>query len=160
MNVPELVRLGDYDASHYLDEVYKFFVDEVANARIEFLGLPITCPWHPPTDNKHFSFWHVVSSGGAGIAEEDRMPDMRRCEQIRWIAYVLQNASDKNTVWCWEKSVKTSRGRSIHVMLYLHRERYLVVLRRKQNRLELVTAYEKRGIDGINKERTAHADPR
>ena len=160
MSAPDLVLLKDYEAELYLHEVYRFFVDEVANANLQFLGLPITCQWHPPTDNKHFSFWHVVSSGGAGIAEEDRMPDMRRCEQIRWIAYVLQKASDKGTVWCWEKSVKTSRGPSIHVMLYLHQERYLVVLRRKKNRLELVTAYEKRGIDRINKERNAHVDPR
>ena len=61
MSLPNLVLLSDYQASDYLEKIYKIFVDEVVNGNLFFLGLRITCPYHPPFDNKHFSFWHLIS---------------------------------------------------------------------------------------------------
>lgn len=160
MNLPPLVLLSDYDATRYLDAVFDIFNKEVANGSLSFLQLPIKCPWHPPFDDKHFCFWHLISEQGDSSKEEDRIPDPRRCERIRWIAYVINNANDENKVWCWEKDVKTKRGRSSHIILYLHEENYMVVLRRKSNRLELVTAYLKTNRTKMGTERLSYFDPR
>ncbi len=161
MTLPSLVPVSDYNASEYIDKIYEIFVDEVVNGNISFLGLPISCPWHPPYDSKHFSFWHLISeSSDSNRVEHDRVPDMRRCERIKWISYIIKNANDKELIWCWENTRKTSRGLSKHVVLYLHAERYIVVLRKKVYRLELVTAYIRKDHLGMIEERKVCADPR
>lgn len=141
MTIPDLMPLSDYDPSTYINEIYTVFKNNVVNGNLSFLELPITCPWHPSYDDKHSCFWHAISEKGDTHHEDDRLPDMRRCERILWIAYIINNAADKERVWCWEKSIKTKRGRSKHIHLYLHEASYLVVLRRKNNRLEFVTSF-------------------
>ncbi|MFT7088072.1 MAG: hypothetical protein ACJAZX_001527 [Rickettsiales bacterium] len=160
MKIPDLVLLSDFKASEYLENIYKIFVDEVANGELSFLELPIKCPYHPPCDNKHFSFWHLISEKNESGKEEDRIPDPRRCERIKWISYVIKNANDRQKIWCWEKLINTKRGKNRHIHLYLQEERYLVVLRRKNNRLELVTTFVVENHLKREKENKSYSDPR
>ncbi len=159
--LPNLIHLHEHEATNYLDFVYDAFKRELADkGSITFLGLPVTCPYHPATDGKHFSFWHAASADKYKKGEEEREPDIRRCERMLWIPYVIENCADKGAIWCWEKSVRTKRGKSQHVMLYLHQQEYLVVLRRKPARFELVTAYVKPMNQGVVKDNANHPDPR
>lgn len=161
MTLPSLVQVSDYNASEYIDKIYEIFVNEVVNGNLSFLGLPISCPWHPPYDSKHFSFWHLISeSSDSNRVEQDRVPDMRRCERIKWIAYVINNASNKQLVWCWEKDIKTSRGKSKHIHLYFHEERYMVILRRKNVRFEIVTTFTVENHKRREEESKIWSDPR
>jgi len=163
LSIPDLVHLSNYSDTNYvnyINEIYEIFKYEVAEAKLQFLGLPITCQWCPPYDNKHFSFWHLITNKFESDKEEDRQPDIRRCERIRWIAYVIKNANDFEKIWCWEKQVKTKRGRSTHIALYLHEEHYLVILRKKPNRLEVATAYVKENHCVFASERSSSKDPR
>ena len=141
MSLPELLMLEQYPADIYIDAVYEVYKKEVVNGDLTFLNLPIKCPWHPPFQNKHFSFWHLISEKGGSNLEADRVPDIRRCERIKWISYVIINAYDCSKILCWEKEVQTSRGRNKHIHLYLHEERYLVVLRKEKKRLDIVTTF-------------------
>ncbi len=160
MILPDLILLSDYDAANYIDVIYRIFKSNVVDGKLAFLGLPITYPWHPSYDNKHFCFWHLITNKFESEYEADRLPDMRRCERIRWVDYVIYNANDREKIWCWEKNIKTKRGCNKHIALYLHEEHYLVVLRRKQNRLELVTAYVKKSHGSMVNERAKNKDPR
>ena len=160
MTLPELMPIYDYEATTYLDEVYRVFVSEIVDGGLTFLELPIKCPWHPAHDDKHFSFWHTISNNDATQREEDRIPDVLRCERIRWISYVIKNANDRQKVWCWEKLVRTSRGKQTHIVLYYHEKQYLVVLRKKSNRLELVTAYVRKNHQKMVNEKGKYVDPR
>jgi len=36
---------------------------------------------HPMTQNKEATFWHMIQEGSV---ESERIPDIRRCERIRW----------------------------------------------------------------------------
>lgn len=159
MTLPDLMPISDYDPTEYIDEIYKVFKSTLVDQNIRFLGRPITYPWHQSYDDKHFCFWHCISKDSGNNAEDDRIPDMRRCERIAWIAYVLEHADDKERIWCWEKSVKTKRGRNRHINLYLHEANYLVVLRRKNNRLEFITAYV-RNENKPRREKDRYDDPR
>jgi hypothetical protein len=162
MILPELIHINDYPANQYLDVIYDIFKTDVVEGNLNFLQLPIQCPWHPPYDNKHFSFWHLISEKDSTAKEENRTPCLRRCERIKWIAYVIKNACDKNMIWCWEKDIQTSRGRNTHIHLYLHQERYLIVLRKKSQRLELVTTFVVHKNNHAKKEKEAknYLDPR
>jgi len=160
MSLPPLEPISKYDPTRYIDEIFSIFDKDIANGGLSLLGLPIKCIWHKPSDNKHFSFWHIFSEKGETDLEEDRIPSIERCEKVRWIPYIIKNAMDDDLVWCWEKSVRTGRGRNTHVLLYLHQEKFLVVFRRKANRLELVTAYPKHNYKKMQKERARYLDPR
>lgn len=160
MSLPSLVELSAFEASNYIKNIYTIFNNEVANGKLTFLDLPIKCPWHPSHDNKHFCFWHLISEKHETNCEEDRVPDMERCKRIRWIRFVVEHANNKDLIWCWEKSVKTKRGRNSHIHLYLHKEKYLVILRKKSNRLELVTTFIVNNHKRREREYEKENDPR
>lgn len=129
------------DWPSYLDGVYDLFMRTFVRANHQFLGKPVRARWNPPHDNKHFSFWHVVSEKGQTDSEDDRNIDIHRCERVAWIGHVLSMADDDAQVlyWCNERAGK--RGRQQRHLLYLHRERYLVILGEKEDCFHLVTAY-------------------
>lgn len=129
----------DWDA--YLNRVYGLFVSGFVRANHVFLGKPVKARWHPSHDDKHFSFWHVISESAPSGIEADRTPDLRRCERIAWLGYVLANAGDRTRVWCWCTETRTSRGKERRYLLYLHQERYLVILAEREDFFLLVTAF-------------------
>ncbi len=83
MALPDVVSFSG-EWSDYVEIIYQVYVDSVANAGLTFNGFKIRCKYSPESQGKHFGFWHVISEGEA---EEDRLPDLRRCERISWIAY-------------------------------------------------------------------------
>jgi len=83
--LPPLIKLADYgnDWETYLEVLYRAYLDEVVNAGIVFRGLPLRVQFRTMAHGKGFGFWHLISEGNV---EEDRTPDLRRCERIRWVA--------------------------------------------------------------------------
>lgn len=85
MSLPDLFLFnGDWE--NYENALYQIYLDDIVNAQLQFRGLSISCQYRPESKNKHFGFWHVISEGEI---EDDRTPDFRRCERIRWIAYLI-----------------------------------------------------------------------
>ncbi len=83
--------------------------------------------------------------------EDDRTPDLRRCERIRWVRWVIQNAPAHAEIDEWQNT----RGTEVNTLLWF-REEYLVVLARRQGYWLLRTAYctEKSGrIRQLQRER-------
>ena len=72
--------------------------------------------------DKERRFWHCVAEGEI---EENRTPDLRRCERIPWMRPVIEHASDA-TVDVWVEA-QTGKGSRPH--LWFDQE-YLVVLER------------------------------
>ena len=118
----------------YVEEIYQVYVESVANARLTFKELPISCQYRPESQGKHFGFWHVISEGEI---EDDRTPDFRRCERITWIAYLIVNAeSDANISW-WENK----RGSNTHVVIWHETENFVVILAARNGYYMLKSAY-------------------
>jgi hypothetical protein len=166
MELPEIITLENSggDWSKYLSLIYKVFLDSIVYANLEFLGKPLRSPWHPPYDGKHYSFWHIISRTDENPGEEHRIPDLRRCERILWIGWIITRAkNDLDTIWCWQNQRTGKRGPNIHTVLYLHSHRFLIILREKPDCYQLVTAYpiEQEHTHGkLLKERGKCIDPR
>jgi hypothetical protein len=154
--LPELITLDSCngDWNNYLNTIYDIFCDEIVKSRISFLGLPVKCQYRPETQGKHFGFWHLISEGHS---EEDRTPDFRRCERIRWISYIINN-SDSKEIHCWENK----RGSNRHIVLWLPEEKFVVVLARRKEYVMLKTAYvhHERKTSKFEKESRKLPDPR
>jgi hypothetical protein len=88
---------------------------------------------HPVIQNKEATFWHLLSEG---MIEENRLPDLRRCERIRWPRPIIEHEKDSR-IKMWENK----RGQEIRICLWLEDREYLVVLAKRTGYILLWTAY-------------------
>jgi hypothetical protein len=57
---------------------------------LQFRGWPVNCWRIPEAHGRWASFFHLVQEGPI---EDDRVPDLRRCERIRRVRWVIENAA-------------------------------------------------------------------
>lgn len=122
---------GDWPA--YEAALYQIFTEQLARGKLVFRGWKVSCRRLPEALGKWASFWHLIQEGKV---EEDRLPDLRRCERLAWIAYVIENWSTDNSIDAWENQ----RGSEVNVLLW-YQEEYLVILARRDGYWLLKSAY-------------------
>lgn len=123
---------GNWD--EYEEELYDIFKDTVLNGGMIFSGSPVYSQRRPELKGKHHTFWHLVSTGAV---EEERVPDMRRCERLGWIKWVVENSDSNPDITFWD----SKRRRSNNVVIWYEKEQYAVVLARRNGYFLLKTAY-------------------
>jgi hypothetical protein len=82
---------------------------------------------------KEATFWHLISEGKV---EGERLPDMRRCERIRWPRPIIEHA-DEPVIKIWENK----RKRETRICIWFEDVEYLVVLASRKGYVLLWTAY-------------------
>jgi hypothetical protein len=131
--LPPLVEMGSRDWDNYLALVYSYFRTDFVESSPDFQGTRLGLKRYPVIDGKEATFWHLISEGKA---EADRLPDIRRCEHIRWPRPIIENYDDSR-LRVWEND----RGGEARVCLWLVEEDYLVVLAKRKGYVLLWTAY-------------------
>lgn len=133
--LPELVLFEDYSGNweRYVDALYKFFCDDFVKSTPSFRGIKLALKKHPVIQGKEATFWHIISDGKK---EEDRIPDFRRCERIKWPKPIIEHYSEiALKVW------QNIRKGDTRILLWFEKEEYLVVLSERKGYLLLWTAY-------------------
>lgn len=133
--LPGLVLLGDYGGSweKYLEAIYSYFRNDFVESRPVFQGQKLGLKRYPLSNGKEATFWHLISEGRD---EAERIPDMRRCERIRWPKPVIDNSTDiAIKVW------KNIRRGDTRICLWLEAEEYLVILAERKRYILPWTAY-------------------
>lgn len=123
---------GDWDT--YLDELHTIFIETLSNRKVLFSGLPVSLRKNPTYKDKSFTFWHLISEGEK---EEERIPDIRRCERLAWIHWIIENAATSDDIFCWENK----RGTHNHIVIWFDKENYVVILEKRKSYFLLKTAY-------------------
>lgn len=133
---PSLVVLTDYGNNWevYLESLYQIYLDEVVNGKLSFRGMPLYVQFRPMTHGKGFGFWHLISEGDV---EVERTPDLRRCERIRWIPWIISNGESNPAILWWENK----RGSNTHIVLWLRTENFVVILAKRNEYYLLKSAY-------------------
>ena len=133
--LPYLVYMEDYDGNwkSYLEAIYAFFKKDFVESKPCFQGRRLSLKRYPLSQGKEATFWHMISEGND---EENRTPDFRRCERIRWPRPIIENDQDKAVKW-W----RNKRGREKRICLWLEDEEYLVVLADRSKYILPWTAY-------------------
>jgi len=131
--LPKLMLLEDYggDWQRYEDAVFSQFYSDFVASRPTFRGLPVDITKNL-VKGKERTFWHCIQQGPV---EEERTPDLRRCERIAWIRAVIDHWDDP-LIYNWSKHM----GRKQRHLLWLSDE-FLVVLEKRPDRWLLWTAY-------------------
>lgn len=133
--IPSLVFLQEYggDWGKYIEVVYNYFKMDFIDSKPKLKNKRIGIMRNPLYQQKEFTFWHCTSEGDI---EDERLPDLRRCERIRWPRPIIEHSTD-NLVRCW----RNKRGSEKRILLWFYDEDYLVVLAERKNYLVLWTAY-------------------
>jgi hypothetical protein len=122
---------GDWEA--YLAMLYAWFKQDFVDSKPEFQGRRLGLKRHPLTRGKEATFWHFIQEGEV---EEDRTPDFRRCERIRWPKPIIEHDPEPSIkIW------RNKRGSEERVCLWLEHESYLVILADRGTYILPWTAY-------------------
>jgi len=134
-NLPDLILLEDYNNNweQYIETIYRIFNQDIKSNQFKYKGKRISLKKHPCYKGKEKSFWHLTSLGDI---EEERMPDIRRCERICWIRYIIDNRS-KDFI----KERKNIRNNKINICLALESFDYIVILGQRKDYFVLLSAY-------------------
>lgn len=132
MQPPDLIQMGDFpDWEAYLDALYATYLETVANAKLTFCGCPLKVYFMPESKGRGYGFWHLISEAPdqRNRDEDERIPDLRRCERIRWVAWCVQQADAGLPGFSWWEN---ERGRETHVVLWAEQHDFAVVLAKRQ----------------------------
>lgn len=133
--LPALALFEEYggDWNRYLDALYAFFKRDFIDSRPAYNGVTLALKRHPVIQNKEATFWHIISEGDS---EADRVPDMRRCERIRWPRPIIEHSGDTAIkIWANER-----RGEK-RICLWFEDTEYLVILAERKGYILLWTSY-------------------
>ena len=133
--LPALIPFADYDGKwpEYCESLYAIFRRDFVSSKPTYPSKRFGMKRYPEYNGKEATFWHLISEGKD---EEERVPDMRRCERIAWPKPIIEAmASDSVRVW------KNARGRYVRVLLAVEDFSYVVVLDEREDFVLLWTAY-------------------
>ena len=133
--LPSLVLLKDHggDWNRYLAALYEFFKQDFIKTKPVFRGRRVGHKRYPVRRGKERTFWHLIS---AGKSEDERVPDIRRCERVRWPRPMIESV-DISRVKCWP----TRRRGENRFVVALCDFSYVVVLAERSGYIILWTAY-------------------
>lgn len=133
--LPPMVLFNDYGGNWhaYLDVVYACFKQDFVDDKPTFQGRRLGLKRLPLAHGKEATFWHMIQEGSV---EEDRTPDFRRCERIRWPRPVIEHDADR-AIKVW----RNQRRGEIRVCLWFAQADYLVILADRGDYILPWTAY-------------------
>lgn len=98
-NLPELILLEDFngDYTSFIDAVYEVFENDFIKHQTKFRGETLRMKWHPVFQKRAYTFYHMTHKGQD---EQNREPDLRRCERMPWARPVIENCDGwKLKIW-------------------------------------------------------------
>ena len=142
--LPELIPCNNWaDYPTYERQLYSIFKQDFVDSRPLFEEKPVTIRREPRINGYEQAFFHLTSKSYTNC--EERCPDPRRCERIRWIRAFIENyqcdpnlCTDCDGVKVWREPYDSNR---IRIHLLLEEEKYLVILEQRETYILLITAY-------------------
>ena len=87
---PDLIYLVNFkgDFQIYFEAVYRIFENDFIRKSFDYEGKNVTVRKYPLVDGIHRTFYHITHQGDD---ENNRTPDFRRMERIRFPKFVIDN---------------------------------------------------------------------
>lgn len=117
----------------YLETIYASFCQDFVISKLVFEDKRFALKRHPIIRGKEATFWHIISEGDV---ENERLPDLRRCERIRWPRSIIDNVHSGHI-----KRWKNTRKGDERIVLALEDFSYVVILSDRGEYVLLWTAY-------------------
>lgn len=147
--LPDLILLDDHGGNwdDYLEKLYQHFTVDFIHSKPSWPGKRVNLKRHPVEKGKEATFWHFISDGEN---ENERIPDLRRCERIRWPrptmeAFIERQPTDSDRIVWWKNR---RRGNEWRYLLALPDFSYLVVV---ADRGEYVLPWTQYCVEQLNR---------
>jgi hypothetical protein len=133
--LPDLLLFENFGGNwdNYLTELYRHYTSDFIKTKPVYKGVRLAIKRHPLVQDKEATFWHIISEGNS---EQDRIPDFRRCERVRWPKAVIEHA-DCPGIKIW----KNTRGSESGICIWFEEKSYLVILRERSGYTLFWTAF-------------------
>jgi len=105
--LPAILVLENYGGNYekYIEAVHQVFTSDFVTNKTKFRGEELKLKWHPIYQNKAYTFYHMTHEGKD---EQNRLPDLRRCERMPWAKPTIENCDSwKLKIW---PQVRTGTG--------------------------------------------------
>ena len=138
LELPEMILLEHFsgDFKRFIDAVYMVFQHDFVNHKTRFRGEELRLKWHPVYQDKSYTFYHMTHKGED---EQNREPDLRRCERIPWARPVIEYCDQWN-LKIWPQKRKGSNRLCIWLE-FEDEPDYFIVLDVRENYKLLWTAF-------------------
>jgi hypothetical protein len=132
---PALIEANEFGGNfqNYFKAVYTIFENDFIKSQPIYEGFKVSAQKHPEVDGIHRTFYHITHEGEE---ENERLPDYRRMERIKFPKFVITNY-EHSEILIWENT----RGRDTRVLLFNYAEGYIVILTKRQGYYLFWTAY-------------------
>ena len=132
---PDLMYLEDFNNnfSDYFKAVYAVFESHFVKSNPRYLNSNVYAQKKPEVDGLHRTFYHITHEGED---EQNRQPDFRRMERIRFPKFCIENCPHSDLL-VWEKRI----GRDDRVHIFNETEGYIVVLTKRKDFYLFWTAF-------------------
>lgn len=132
---PDLIFLEDYNGNFdkYFAAVYNIFETDFIKTQPLYQNQKVAVRKYPEVDGIHKTFYHITHQGED---ENNRKPDFRRMERIRFPKFVIENHLH-NEILIW----KNKRGKDERVVLFNEAENYILILTERNGFYLFITAY-------------------
>lgn len=138
-DVPDILYLegfgGNY--SRYIDEIYNIFKRDLIEKRPKFGSYNLALKFNPLFQDRAYTFYHMTHKGEN---ENDRLPDLRRCERIAWAKWAIENV-EKQSLKFWRQKRKTSNNRICIQLCVEDDVDYYVILEVRKDYILIWTAF-------------------
>lgn len=138
--LPALITLADYGGNwdQYFEVIYKLFCEDFISSCPSYPDKRFSLKRHPVVDGKEATFWHIISEGNV---EAERLPDLRRCERIRWPRAIIESMETEDVrIWKNQRTTRQRRNED-RILIALPDFSYLVVLADRGEYVMLWTAF-------------------
>lgn len=135
LTFPNLIELNEFNGNveDYFSAVYTIFESHFIKSQPSFQGTRVSAQKIPLVDGIHRTFYHMTHEGNI---ENDRKPDFRRMERIRFPKFCIEACPNSNLlVW------KNKRKRDDRILIFNEEEGYLIVLTERKGYNLLWTTY-------------------
>lgn len=141
-----IITLDEYNNNweKYSNKLYEIFIKDFIDNKLYFNKKQVKVRINPKQDNYEHAFIHLTCES-TKITDDpnDRIPDLRRCERIKWNREIIENYICKYTcdnckkVLYYEHYYKNH----IRVNLVFVDARFKVILEKRDKYVLLITGY-------------------
>ncbi len=139
-----IISLNEFngDFNFYNNYLYQIFKSELYNNKLYYKKKSVALKRYPEDNGKEFSFLHLTCKDFKNTRnEEDRLPDLRRCERIHWIKPGIEvNHLKECNQNCFLTYVKKYKNRDRYHLLNTE-DRYMIILEDREDYFLLITAF-------------------
>ncbi|HBZ02646.1 MAG TPA: hypothetical protein DEO83_02385 [Lachnospiraceae bacterium] len=130
------------DYSHYAeyeDSLFNIYKCLYESNSLTYEGKEVKMKHYPPDYGERTGFYHMICENYNHTGDEnDRNPNFRRCERIKWPKEFIEWCSNScDRIWIWENE----RHNKKNILMYCQDQNYLVVLAKRNGYYLLTTAY-------------------